>query len=155
MKVKTIYFFILFQVLLPVMTLKNVFAGQFITLNSADIIVSGKILNDSTGKGVPNHGVTVSVSDISYQATVYTDTSGNYADTVHGLPGLGDTLTVRTYDCHNILHSQAQPIQSYSLIINFTICVTFSPQCHADFIAEFDSTSTSPNKYRFYDLSTE
>ena len=156
MKVKTIYFFILLQAMLQVMTLKNVFAVQFIsgTLNSADIIVSGKILNDSTGKGVPNHEVTVRVPYISYQATVYTDASGNYADTVHGLPGLGDTLSVSTFDCHNVLHTQALPIQSYSLIINFIICVAFSPPCHADFIAELDSTSTSPNKYQFYDLST-
>ena len=154
MKVKRIYFFILLTALLLDFTLKNVSAGQLSTLNSADIVVSGKILNDSTGKGVPNHGVNVSVPYISYQSTVYTDTSGNYADTVRNLPGLGDTLTVRTYDCHNIVHSQSQPIQSYSLIINFTICVTYSPHCHADFTAEFDSASIVPEKYQFYDLST-
>lgn len=154
MRVKTVYFFNLFLACLTFFTIKNVSAGDFFSLNSADIIVSGKILNDSTGKGVPNHGVTVSIPDISYLATVYTDTSGDYADTIHGMPGLGDTLTVHTYDCHNIIHSQSQPIQSYSLIINFTICVTYSPQCHADFIAEFDSSSTIPEKYLFYDLST-
>lgn len=123
-------------------------------LQAISITVSGQLLNDSTGKPVRNHGVTVKVPYIGYNKTVYTDTSGNYADTIHDLPGLGDTVWVSTYDCHNILHTQSQPIKSYSIMINFFICETFNPQCIAEFIAELDSSSVTPCKYRFIDLSS-
>ncbi|MEI6883601.1 MAG: PKD domain-containing protein [Bacteroidota bacterium] len=119
-----------------------------------NLIVSGKILNDSSGQPVSNHSVMVKVPYIGYSSTVYTDTSGNYSDTIHELPGLGDTLWVSTFDCHNVIHIQAQPIASYSLVINFFICEKFSPSCIAEFITEIDSSSVIPNKYRFIDLST-
>lgn len=118
------------------------------------IVVSGKILNDSSQQPVINHAVIVRIPYINYNSTVYTDQDGNYSDTISQLPGLGDTVFVSTYDCHNILHSQKQPIQSYSIIINFFICENFSPHCNADFICELDSSSTTPRRYRFIDLST-
>ena len=118
-----------------------------------NLIVSGKIVNDSSGKPIYNHSVMVKVPYIGYNSTVYTDSGGNYADTLRELPGLGDTLWVSTYDCHNVIHIQSQPIQSYSLVINFSICEKFSPGCFAEFIAEIDSSSVIPNKFRFFDLS--
>ncbi|MCX6280934.1 MAG: PKD domain-containing protein [Bacteroidetes bacterium] len=155
MKVKIIYFllFVLAIFLTGSFLPANGQPAASSQLKAISITVSGKILNDSTGKPVKNHSVFVNVSYIGYSKTVYTDTSGNYADTIHELPGLGDTVSVGAYDCHNILHHQSQPIQSYSIIINFFICESFNPQCRADFIAELDSSSATPNLYRFFDLS--
>ncbi|MCX6287040.1 MAG: PKD domain-containing protein [Bacteroidetes bacterium] len=156
MKVKTVYFLLLVLALLSTALVQQARGNPLITnqLKAISITVTGKLLNDSTGNPVKNHSVFVNVPYIGYNSTVYTDTSGNYADTIHDLPGLGDTVLVSTYDCHNTLHIQSQPIHSYSIIINFFICESFSPQCTADFIAELDSSSVTPYKYRFFDLST-
>ncbi|MEI8006244.1 MAG: PKD domain-containing protein [Bacteroidota bacterium] len=122
-------------------------------LSSISIIVSGRILNDSTGNPVKNHNVLVKVPYAGYTNTVNTDSNGYYADTIRSLTSLGDTLSVSTYDCHNVLHIQSQAIESYSIIINFFICETYSPICVADFISELDSSSVSPCQYHFLDLS--
>jgi hypothetical protein len=73
---------------------------------------------------------------------------------VSNLPGLGDTVTVGTYDCNNVYHRQFQPIQSYSIVVNFYICEHYNPQCKAGFVMELDSSSAQPRKYRFIDLSS-
>ena len=122
-------------------------------LNSIKITVTGRILNDSTGNPVKNKSVIVKVPYIGYTYTVYTDTNGYYADTISELTSLGDTLSVSTYDCHNVLHIQSQAIESYSIVVNFFICETYSPLCVADFIYELDSSSVAPCTYRFIDLS--
>jgi len=155
MKLKIVYPLLLILVFVS-STLIHKALGNSINpgrVKAISITVSGKILNDSTGKPVKNHGVIVKEPFIGYISTVYTDSAGNYVDTIRGVPGLGDTLTVCTYDCDNILHTQSQPIQSYSLVINFFICETFNPECIADFIAELDSSSVKPYTYRFIDLS--
>jgi len=156
MKVKKVYFLLLVLVYItaaidrPALA-TPMFNGQIKAIN---VIVSGQILNDSTGNPVKNHSVFVNVPYIGYNLTVYTDDNGNYADTIHDLPGLGDTVSVSTYDCHNILHIQSQPIHSYSIIINFFICESFNPQCSAEFVVKLDSSSVTPNTFRFFDLST-
>ena len=156
MKVRKVYFSLLILAFFSAVLLQPARGNPLPACPTTAIIitVSGRILNDSTGKPVKNHGVIVKVPYIGYTFTVYTDTSGNYSDTIHDLPGLGDTLSVSTYDCHNILHIQSQPIQSYSIVINFFICETYSPLCIADFVDELDSSSVIPNTYRFFDLST-
>jgi len=156
MKVKTLHFFPLISAYFLMSLLQPAHGTPLPSdpLKAISITVSGRIMNDSTGKPIKNHGVTVKVPYIGYSFTTYTDTSGNYADTIHVLNGLGDTLSVSTYDCHNILHIQSQPIQSYSILINFSICETFSPLCHADFVSELDSSSVIPDTYTFLDLST-
>ena len=155
MKVKTVRHFLLVLSFLTVTLIHQTYGNRFSAGASStiSIIVSGQILNDSTGGPVKNHGVIVKVAYIGYTATVYTDSSGNYTDTIHELHGPGDTVSVSTYDCHNILHVQFQPIQSYSIIVNFFICEAYSPNCIAVFIAELDSSSVTPNTYRFFDLS--
>jgi PKD repeat protein len=156
MKVKPVHFFLLVLVFLSSVWFRPVLGDPLHSgrLKSIIMSVSGRILNDSTGLPVKNHSVYVKIPYISYALTVYTDTTGNYNDTIRVLPGLGDTLVVSTYDCHNVLHVQSQPIQSYSIIINFFICETFSPLCVAAFISELDSSSVTPDTYIFINLST-
>jgi len=155
MKLKTVHFFLLFLSFLTIALIPAAFGNHSVNgpLKAISITVSGKILNDSTGKAIINHGVIIKVPYIFYTSTVYTDTSGNYSDTIHDLHGLGDTVSVSVYDCHNALHIQYQPIQSSSIIINFFICESYSPLCVADFLSELDSSSAIPNQYRFFDLS--
>ena len=156
MKVKTLRLFLILLVLSSAAKVRPLIGSTLITgpLKAITVIVNGKLLNDSTGKPVKNHSVIIWVPYIAYTSTVYTDTSGNYADTISSLPGLGDTLRVGIYDCHNILHIQSQSIQSYSIVVNFYICETFNPQCVSDFIAELDSSAVTPYRYKFFDLST-
>lgn len=155
MKLKTIFFFLLFPAFCLTAMIRPAPGNTMPSgrMKAISVTVSGRILNDSTGKPVQHHLIIVRVPYFGYTATVYTDTSGNYTDTINNLPGLGDTLSVSIYDCHNILHIQSQPIQSYSIIINLFICESFDPQCVADFVTELDSSSVTPNKYRFLDLS--
>lgn len=155
MRVRNIYTLLILFILASSALFHSANGNSFTTgqIKAINIVVSGKILNDSSGKPIINHSIMVKVPYLGYNSTVYTDASGNYADTVHDVPGLGDTLWVSLYDCHSILHIQSQPIQSYSLVINFSVCEKFSPNCIAEFIAEIDSSSIYPNKYKFFDLS--
>ena len=156
MKVIKVYFLLLVLVCVTAAVdmpaLANTMSNS--QIKAINVIVSGQILNDSTGNPVKNHSVFVNVPYIGYNFTVYTDINGHYADTIHNLPGLGDTVSVSTYDCHNVFHVQSQPIHSYSIIINFFICESFNPQCSAEFIVKLDSSSVTPNTFRFFDLST-
>ncbi|MCX6244766.1 MAG: PKD domain-containing protein [Bacteroidetes bacterium] len=122
----------------------------FIGIPHDRVIISGHITNDSTGEPVADHPVMINTTLIQYSEVKYTDADGFYADTIPSVPH-GIPISVASYDCHNVLHSNTVYASATPLQVDFTLCS--NTQCFADFVAALDSNNQSENTFLFTDRS--
>jgi PKD repeat protein len=122
----------------------------FIQIPRDRVTISGQIINDSTGKPIPNQPVMINSTLIQYSDVVYSNVDGFYADTIASVPE-GIPISVASYDCHNILHSNTVYASSTPLQVNFHLCL--NSQCIADFSAILDSNNQAENTFLFSDRS--
>jgi PKD repeat protein len=114
------------------------------------VIISGHITSDSTGEPIADHPVMINTMLIQYSDVAYTDADGYYADTIPSVPD-GIPISVATYDCLNVLHSNTVYASATPLQVDFTLCL--NTQCFADFVAVLDSNNQSENTFLFTDRS--
>ena len=121
--------------------------------------ISGTVTTDSTGAPIDNHEVSV-LADSSnsngffYYASVMTNANGHYEFNVLNVPDSGAVTEfhVRTMDCMNLLHDVVVYSNNSPIVVNFVICNTPPPDCHASYVYYPDSTSNLT--FHFYDTST-
>lgn len=122
----------------------------FIRIHNNKVIIRGHIINDLTNAPIPDQPVMINTTLIQYSAVIYSDSIGGYADTIPSVPD-GIPISVATYDCNNILHSNTVFSSSLPQEVDFTICLNV--QCRAGFEASQDSGNQVQNKFQFQDLS--
>jgi PKD repeat protein len=122
----------------------------FIRIPEDRVIIFGHVLKDQTGTPIPNNPVMINTTLIEYSNVVYSDANGAYADTIQSIPD-GIPISVATYDCNNILHSNTVFSLPSSIEVNFNICL--NEQCRAGFLAVLDSNNKIQNTFLFRDLS--
>ncbi len=122
----------------------------FIQIPLNQVIISGHITNDQTGEPISNQPVMINATLIQYSGVVYSDINGVYSDTIVAVPN-GIPISVATYDCHNILHSNTVYSSPFPLEVDFLICL--NTQCRAGFDAILDSSNKVQNTFLFQDLS--
>jgi len=122
----------------------------FIQIPLNQVIISGHITNDQTGEPISNQPVMINATLIQYSNVVYSDISGVYSDTIVAVPN-GIPISVATYDCNNILHSNTVYSSPSPLEVDFHICL--NAQCRAGFAAVLDSSNKVQNTFLFQDLS--
>ena len=81
---------------------------------------------------------------------VYSDQNGAYADTLPSVPE-GIPISVASYDCQNVLHSNTVFSSSVPIQVDFHMCV--NTQCHAGFTFVLDSNNSVQNTFLFSDQS--
>jgi len=122
----------------------------FIRIPVDRVIIWGHITNDQTGGPIPNQPVMINTTLIEYSNVVYSDSGGAYADTITAVPD-GIPISVASYDCNNILHSNTVYSSPSPMEVDFNICL--NTQCRAGFIAVLDSGNKVENSFLFQDLS--
>jgi len=122
----------------------------FIRIPENRVIIWGHITNDQTGDPIPNQPVMINTTLIQYSAVVYSNASGVYADTIADVPD-GIPISVASYDCNNVLHSNTVYSSPSPVEVDFNICL--NTQCRAGFIAVMDSGNQIQNSFLFQDLS--
>jgi PKD repeat protein len=122
----------------------------FINISDDRVIIYGRITNDNTGGPIANQPVMINITLIQYSGVVYSNNNGDYADTIPAVPD-GIPISIGSYDCNNVLHSNTVYCSPAPVNIDFNIC--FNEQCRAGFSAVLDSNSRDQNTYRFQDLS--
>ncbi|MCX6247953.1 MAG: PKD domain-containing protein [Bacteroidetes bacterium] len=110
----------------------------FSAVSQTPVYISGMITDAANGNPVANHAVTIwcdSINPPYYQHTVYTNQTGEYADTIPSAYFYAFTFgcTVGTYDCNNVFRHQGVTYVPgvYSYAADLQICTT-SP-CTASF----------------------
>jgi PKD repeat protein len=131
-----------------------------VTMAQTPVVIYGTVTNLSSqpiaGKTVIIHVDSVfgPILPFSYSATVTTNSSGFYADTVMIPAGANSVMVVTSvFDCNNVAQYNFQLVNPPSplLALNFSICDSATPPgCNAGFIP-----STSPNSLTvsFADMS--
>jgi PKD repeat protein len=122
----------------------------FIQIPLNKVLISGHITNDQTGGPIPDQPVMINTTLIQYSSVVYSNISGFYSDTIANVPN-GIPISVATYDCNNILHSNTVFSSSSPVEVDFNICL--NTQCRAGFNAILDSGNKVQNSFLFQDLS--
>ena len=122
----------------------------FIHIPFDRVNISGQIINDSTGNPIASHPVMINSTLIQYSDVVYSDANGFFSDTITSVPD-GIPISVASYDCKNILHSNTVYASSSPLQVDFHLCL--NSQCMADFTAVLDSNNTMENPFLFNDRS--
>jgi PKD repeat protein len=122
----------------------------FIRIPLNQVIILGHITNIQTGEPIPNQPVMINTTLIQYSSVVYSDISGFYSDTIVAVPN-GIPISVATYDCINILHSNTVYSSPSLLEVDFNICLNV--QCRAGFTAVMDSGNKVQNTFSFLDIS--
>jgi PKD repeat protein len=122
----------------------------FIRIPYDRVIIWGHILNEQNNKPIANNPVMINATLIEYSNVVYSDSNGAYADTIAAIPD-GIPISVATYDCTNILHSNTIYSTPSPVEVDFSICLNV--QCRAGFSAVLDSNNKAQNTYLFNDLS--
>jgi PKD repeat protein len=122
----------------------------FIRIPEDRVIIFGHVFKDQTSVPIPNNPVMINTTLIEYSNVVYSDVNGFYVDTIQAIPE-GIPISVATYDCNNILHSNTVFSIPSSVEVNFNICL--NEQCRAGFLAVLDSNNKVQNTFLFQDLS--
>ncbi len=122
----------------------------FINIPLNEVIITGHITNDQTGAPISNQPVMINTTLIQYSSVVYSDVNGDYSETIEAVPN-GIPISVATYDCQNILHSNTVYSSPSPLEVDFLICL--NTQCRAGFDAVLDSGNMVQNSFSFQDLS--
>lgn len=122
----------------------------FIQMPSDKVVIWGHITNSKNGNPIPSQPVMVNTTLIQYSGVVYSDSSGYYADTIAAVPD-GIPISVASYDCNNILHSNTVFSSSSPIVVDFNLCL--NDQCRAGFSAVLDSNNSAQNTFIFRDLS--
>ena len=144
-------FLLLFAVLVLI-------AGIAATQNK--FIIAGYVTNDSTGAPINNHMVYImtdsSQTNFNYYASVTSDITGLYYDSIPIPDGQVIPFIVSTYDCNQQFHQQTVYSGNGSTlaIVNFSICEGAAPPlCTAYFFSSNDSNYYA-NQVEFFDYST-
>jgi PKD repeat protein len=122
----------------------------FIRIPNNRVIIWGHITNEQTGEPISSNPVMINATLIQYSSVVYSDVNGAYADTIAAIPD-GIPISVATYDCNNLLHSNTVYSSPLPVEVDFNICL--NEQCRAGFIAVLDSNNKVQNTFLFQDLS--
>jgi hypothetical protein len=122
----------------------------FIRIPYDRVIIWGHITNDQNNQPISDNPVMINSALIEYSNVVYSDLNGAYADTIAAIPD-GIPISVATYDCTNILHSNTVYSNPSPMEVDFSICLDV--QCRAGFSAVLDSNNKAKNTYLFTDLS--
>jgi PKD repeat protein len=122
----------------------------FIRIPLDQVIISGQITNNQTGEPIPNQPVMINTTLIQYSSVVYSDNNGSYSDAINEVPN-GIPISVATYDCNNILHSNTVYSSPTPMEVDFNICLNV--QCRAGFTAVLDSSNKVQNIFSFQDIS--
>jgi PKD repeat protein len=122
----------------------------FIRIPYDRVIIWGHITNNQNNQPITNNPVMINSALIEYSNVVYSDSNGAYADTIAAIPD-GIPISVATYDCTNILHSNTVYSTPTPVEVDFSICLDV--QCRAGFSAVLDSNNKAKNTYLFTDLS--
>jgi PKD repeat protein len=122
----------------------------FIRIPWNRVIIFGNILNDQSGEPIANQPVMINTTLIQYSRVVYSDNNGTYSDTIAAVPD-GIPISVATYDCNNILHSNTVYSSPSPMEVDFQICL--NTHCRAGFTAVLDSGNHVQNTFLFQDLS--
>ena len=122
----------------------------FIRIPYDRVIIWGHITNNQNNQPISENPVMINSSLIEYSNVVYSDSNGAYADTIAAIPD-GIPISVATYDCNNILHSNTVYSSPTPQEVDFLICLDV--QCRAGFSAVLDSNNKAQNTYLFTDLS--
>ncbi|MCX6247035.1 MAG: PKD domain-containing protein [Bacteroidetes bacterium] len=122
----------------------------FIRIPENEVVIHGRITDDQTGEPISSQPVMINTTLIQYSRVVYSTLAGNYSDTIPAVPN-GIPISVATYDCNNILHSNTVYSSPDPQEVNFQICLSAS--CQAAFTAVLDSNNKTQNTFLFGDLS--
>jgi PKD repeat protein len=122
----------------------------FIRIPYDRVIIWGHITNDQNNQPISDNPVMINSALIEYSNVVYSNSNGVYADTIAAIPD-GIPISVATYDCTNILHSNTVYSNPSPMEVDFSICLDV--QCRAGFSAVLDSNNKAKNTYLFTDLS--
>ncbi|MGA3015404.1 MAG: PKD domain-containing protein, partial [Bacteroidales bacterium] len=129
----------------------SVMKTAFIHIASDRVIIWGHVLNSLNNKPIPDNPVEINATLIEYSDVVFSDTNGYYADTIASIYD-GIPISVATYDCDNVLHSNTVYSTTTPIEVNFSICL--NEQCRAAFSAVLDSNNRAQqNTFVFADLS--
>lgn len=120
--IKKFYFFLI--LLLFAGNVSNAQSGQDANLFS--FIVHGKVYDIETGHPLIDHMVSIS-KDSTPAVNVYTDSDGNYGDTIQGLNDPNTVIHISTLDCHDQVQSQSVLAGNQLAIVNFAICSNSIP----------------------------
>ena len=116
----------------------SVMKTVFIHIASDRVIIRGHILNSLNNNPIPDNPVEINATLIEYSNVVYSDSNGYYADTIASIYD-GIPISVATYDCDNVLHSNTVYSTTTPIEVNFSICL--NEQCRAAFSAVLDSNN--------------
>jgi PKD repeat protein len=122
----------------------------FIQVPLNQVNITGHVLGDSTGVPIADYPVMINAALIEYSKVVYSDQNGLYGDTLQGVPD-GIPISVASYDCNNILHSNTVYSSSIPIQVDFHLCV--NTRCYAGFSFELDSNNSVHNTFLFTDQS--
>ena len=122
----------------------------FIRIPEDKLIIWGHITNEKNGDPIPSQPVMINNTLIQYSNVVYSDNTGYYADTIPAIPD-GIPISIASYDCTNVLHSNTVYSSSIPQEVDFVLC--WNDQCKAAFAAVLDSNNKSQNTFLFKDLS--
>ena len=128
----------------------SVMKTVFIRIPSERVIIRGHVLNNLNNQPIPDNPVEINATLIEYSNVVYSDSTGAYADTIASIYD-GIPISVATYDCNNVLHSNTVYSTPTPIEVDFSICVDL--QCRAGFSAVLDSNNKAQNTFLFRDLS--
>ncbi len=128
----------------------SVMKTVFVHIHSDRVIIWGHVLNNLNNKPIADNPVMINATLIEYSNVVYSDSTGAYADTIASIYD-GIPISVATYDCNNVLHSNTVYSTPSPIEVDFSICIDV--QCRAGFSAVLDSNNKTQNTFLFRDLS--
>ena len=119
------------------------------------IKVSGQVLDENTGIGLPMYPVFADANDSLLFDFFMTDPNGYFEDSLFTGGMAIDYLRFYTFDCHGLPQDTVVTDLLAPIFVEFRICSDSIPVgCQASFSVALDSLSPDPNVYRFQDLST-
>jgi PKD repeat protein len=128
----------------------SVMKTVFVHIPSDRVIIWGHVLNNLNNEPIADNPVMINATLIEYSNVVYSDSTGAYADTIASIYD-GIPISVATYDCNNVLHSNTVYSTPSPIEVDFSICLDV--QCRAGFSAVLDSNNKTQNTFLFRDLS--
>jgi PKD repeat protein len=128
----------------------SVMKTVFVHIPSDRVIIWGHVLNNLNNEPIADNPVMINATLIEYSNVVYSDSTGAYVDTIASIYD-GIPISVATYDCNNVLHSNTVYSTPSPIEVDFSICLDV--QCRAGFSAILDSNNKTQNTFLFRDLS--
>lgn len=125
-------------------------------LSAEALIVQGTVTDSASGQPVAGHPIFIETlgnpqGGFSYQNMIFTDLSGNYADTIPQPPQGNAAFLISTYDCQMKQYYQVVSSNQPQVTVNFNICGGIVTACNAFF--DWNPHPNNPRRIFFQDLS--